>query len=132
VVDLDGLPRRAQQHGGRAELAHGVDRGDDLDAVRRHHRHAVTGADTVRAQVAGERVGEAVVAAERPPLVPHPHGIPVAEPVRGALEPAVHQGRRGTTIGNIVLRYRDRRQHRLHVVFALRSDAESDPAGARP
>jgi hypothetical protein len=72
VVDLDGLPRRAQQHGGRAELAHGVDRGDDLDAVRRHHRHAVTGADTVRAQVAGERVGEAVVAAERPPLVPHP------------------------------------------------------------
>ena len=111
VVDLDRLPRRAQQHGGRADLAGGMDRGDELDPVRRHHGHPFAGSDTLRDEVSGERVGEAVEVTEGPALVPHPDGVPRAEPVRGPLEAAVHQGRRRVHHGNIVLRSRDRRQH---------------------
>jgi hypothetical protein len=103
VVDLDRLPRRAQQHGGRADLAGGVDHGDELDPVRRHHRHPLARDDIARDQVPGECVGEAVEVTEGPALVSHPHGIPVAEAVRGLLEAAVHQGRRRVQHGNIVL-----------------------------
>ncbi len=56
-------------------------------------------------QVAGEGVGEAVEVAEGPALVAGPDGIPIAEPVRGPLEAAVHQGRGRVGHGNIVLRW---------------------------
>ena len=72
VVDLDRLPRRAEQHGGGAELADGVDHGDELDPVRRHHRHPVAGADAAAGEVPGEGVGEAVEVAEGPALVARP------------------------------------------------------------
>ena len=49
------LPRRAEQHGGRAELADGVDRDDELDPVRHHHRHPVAGPDAARRRGGGRR-----------------------------------------------------------------------------
>ena len=60
VVDLRRLPRGAEEHRGGAELADGVDRDDELDSVRRHHRHPLAGPDTPGGQVAGERAAQTV------------------------------------------------------------------------
>ena len=60
VADLERLPRRAEQHRRRAELADAVDRDHELGAVRRHDRHPVAGPDAPGGQVAGQGVAELV------------------------------------------------------------------------
>ena len=93
VVDLGGLPRRAQEHGRGADLADRVDRDHELRTVRHHHRNAVARTDAAVHQVPGEGVAEAVEVPERPAVVTGPDGIPIAVPVRGPLQPPVHERR---------------------------------------
>ena len=93
VAHLDRLPRRAEEHGRGAELADGVDRDDELHAVRHHHRHPVARPDAPGREVLGERVAEAVEIPEGPAVVAGPNGVAIPEPLSGPLEPVVHQGR---------------------------------------
>ena len=90
---LDGLPRRAEEDGRRAELADGVDHDDELHAVRHHHRHAVARPDAPGCEVLRERVAEAIEIPEGPAVVAGPNGVAIPEPISGMLEPVVHQGR---------------------------------------
>ena len=69
VVDLGRLPRRAQQHGGGAELADGVDGDGELHPVGRHHRHPVARTDAAVGEVVGERGAQPVEVGERPLVV---------------------------------------------------------------
>ncbi len=74
VVDLGGLPHGAEQHGGGASGADGVDRDHELGPVARHHRHPVAGPHADRGQVGGQQAAPAVQIGEGPAVVIRPDG----------------------------------------------------------
>ena len=92
VSDLDGLPRRTEEHGRGPELADGVNHHDELVAVRRHHGHAVACGDPLGSQMTGEGVAETVQIAEGPSLVAAANRLAVPVPERGSLQGFVDQG----------------------------------------
>ena len=54
-------------------------------------RDAIASCHAPRIEVSGERVGQPVELAKRPSLLAGPNEVAVTEPVRGLLEPVMHQ-----------------------------------------
>ena len=91
MLDLECLPRRAQQHRRCAQLADAVDGDDELG---RFVVITATRSPAPTPRAARWRANALLaqsISAKRPPLLAGPERIAVAEPVRGALQTGVEE-----------------------------------------
>ncbi len=102
VTHLQCSPGRAQEDRRRTELARGHDHDQEFGAVRRHHRHPLTGTHAPGGEVAGEGIAQFVDVAKGPALVSGDDRLSTAIAGRRRLQARMHGG--GARHGNIVLR----------------------------